>query len=271
MLSIETYTPIALSPYIKSFWRLEVPGGLLQPYMEVILPDGHHEIVFQLNAPMARKRCGSEDWHHDHAIYFSGQNRKSYTQRLDPGTILYGVRFYPHTQALFFDFPASLSTDNLISLPDVANADSLRDCIRESSAKTFENLEKEFTRRASRLKKPEDSFLYVDAAVRRIIGQQGNVKIELLEKITGVTARHLEKSFQKYVGISPKHFCNIVKYGSFVTYRKHHPEQTLTECAYEAEFHDQSHLIYLSRLITGQSPKGYFNKLNYINNFFLEP
>ncbi|HKO79897.1 MAG TPA: hypothetical protein VJU78_05850, partial [Chitinophagaceae bacterium] len=66
-------------------------------------------------------------------------------------------------------------------------------------------------------------------------------------------------------------FCNIIKYSHFVNYKKKHPDKTLTECAYEAEFYDQSHLIYLSNLITGQSPKTYFGKVNYINDFFLEP
>jgi AraC-like DNA-binding protein len=270
MLNIQTYIPKALTPFIHSFWYLKVPEDRNDPYIEEILPDGHHEIIFYLNALPARKRSGSHQWQNDPRVFFTGQNRKSYTHRFDPGTIIYGIRFQPHTQALFYNFPASLSTDNLIELGDVAAKDVLPTCITESPAKTFANLERELTRKAAALINHNNTFQYVDAAVHAILNEHGNVKIEHLEKRTGVTSRHLEKSFQKYVGISPKHFCNLVRHNHFITYRKHHPHKTLTECAYETGFYDQSQLIYLSQRITGHSPKTYFQTLNYINDYFLE-
>lgn len=269
MIFIQTYLPKKLSPFIRSFWYLKVPEDLTQPYIEEILPDGHHEIIFHLNSTSDRKRSGSEDWWSEPTAFFTGQNRKSYAQKLNPGAVIYGVRFHPHTQALFYDFPASLSTDNLIPISDIFTNDALGGCICESPEKTFANLDMEFTKKASQIKNYGATFLYVDAAVRQIICQAGNVKIEFLEKMTGVSSRHLEKSFQKFVGISPKQFCSMAKYNHFITYRKDNPNKTLTECAYEAEFHDQSHLIRLSHRLAGQTPKSYFNKPNHINDFFL--
>jgi AraC-like DNA-binding protein len=271
MISIETYTSKTLSSVLKFFWCLKVSEDIEAPYVEEILPDGHPEIIFHLNSTPARKRTGSEEWHNDPPAFFAGQNKKSYVQQLNPGAMIYGVRFYPHTQALFYDFPACLATDNLISLPDVSAKDTLTDCITGSPQQTFENLEKEFVRRATRLQNPGNTFLYVDAALKKIFSQKGNVRMEVLEKITGVSSRHLEKSFLKYVGVSPKQFCTTLRYSHFVTYRKNNPGKTLTECAYEAEFHDQAHLIRLSHMITGRSPKAYFTNQNYINTFFFEP
>jgi len=260
-----------LSPYIQSFWRLQVPDGLPGPYTEEILPDGHHEVIFHLNTAPARKRQGSNHWHADPGVFFSGQSKKSYTLQLHPGAIIYGIRFHPHTQALFYPFPACLSTDTLIPFADVTANDDLSACIDACAHTTFTRLEKEYCKKAARLQSPTDSFHYVDAAVRRIVRQKGDASMALLEKITGVTARHIEKSFQQYVGVSPKQFCHIVKYNYFIQYRKSHPQKSLTECAYEGSFCDQSHLIRLSHLITGQSPKTYFGKPHYINDFFLQP
>lgn len=271
MISIQTHIPEKLAPYIRSFWCLRVAEGLEKPYLEEILPDGHHEIIFNFNSIPLRKRNGSDEWLQDPSAFFTGQNKKSYLQQLHPGAVLYAVRFHPHTQHLFYNFPASFSTDNLISFSDISPNDNLWGCFSESPDETFANLEQVFLKKAASLNKPEDAFLYVDAAVQKIIKEKGNVKNKQLEKITGVSARHLEKSFQTYVGLSPKQFSNIIKYSHFITYRKNHPEKTLTECAYEAEFHDQSHLIHLSNQITGQSPKAYFGKLNHINDFFLKP
>lgn len=269
MISILTHKTQKLSHYIKSFWCLSVSSRSSSAYVEEILPDGHHEIIVNLNSGPVRKKTGSDQWQNDPSAYFTGQNSRSYLQRLDPGATIYGIRFHPHTQHLFFDFPASLTTDQLLSLSDISRTETLWNCFSESPLETFNNLEKEFLRRVADFKSIETSFLYVDAAVHKIIEKNGNVKNDQLEKITGVSARHLEKSFQKYVGLSPKQFSNIVKFNHFVTFRKTHPEKNLTQCAHEAGFHDQSHLIHLSNLITDKSPKMYFGKLNYINDFFL--
>lgn len=271
MLSIQTHISEKLTPFIKSFWCLTVDDNLKVPYLEEVLPDGHHEIIFNFNSRPVRKRIGCESWLNDPSSYFTGQNRKSYLQQLYPGTVIYAIRFHPHTQNLFYNFPASLSTDTLISFSDISPNDALWNCFSDSPGKTFANLEKVFLRKVKSLNKPEEAFFYTEAAVQKIVKEKGNVKNTHLEKITGVSARHLEKSFQKYVGLSPKQFSNIIKYNHFITYRKNHPKKTLTECAYEAEFHDQSHLIHLSNQITGHSPKAYFGKLNHINDFFLEP
>jgi AraC-like DNA-binding protein len=171
---------------------------------------------------------------------------------------------------LFYNFPASLSTDNLIGFGDAAVKDELPACIDESAEKTFAHLEKEFSKRIYRLNNPGNVFLYVEAAINCIIREKGNVKMQRLEKITGVSSRYLERSFQQWVGISPKQFCSIIKYSRFINYKKNNPAKTLTECAYESQFTDQSHLVRLSNIITGQSPKNYFNRPNHINNFFLE-
>ncbi len=271
MVSIQTYTPRQLSPYIKSFWRLQVPAGLSYAYAEEILPDGHHEIIFHLTAAPGRKRQGCNNWCADPAVFFSGQNKKSYSLQLQPGALMYGVRFHPHTQALLYPFPAHLSTDTLIPFEAIAGTDRLSACVDECAQTTFERLELAFSKKIAGLPRPADAFAYVEAAVRRILQQKGNATMATLEKLTGVTSRHIEKSFQHYVGVSPKQFCHIIKYNQFINFRKAHPHKSLTECAYENLFSDQSHLIRLSQLITGQSPKAYFGKPHFINDFFLHP
>lgn len=269
VLSIQTYSPKALSPLIRSFWQLKVSDKLDQPYVEEILPDGHHEIIFHLSSPPLRKRDSKRGWQKDPRIFFAGQNRKSYLQQLQPGSVIYAVRFLPHTQALFYDFPASLSTDNLIDFHDVAGTDVLTSCITESATETFAHLEKEFTKKASRIDYQKSVFLYVDASIQHILEQKGNIRISTLEKLTGVSSRYLEKAFQKYVGVTPKQFCNLIRYNHFVTCKKNNPEKTLTQCAYEASFYDQSHLINSSNQITDTSPKAYFSKPSHINDHFL--
>ena len=270
MLTIKTYCPSSLSPLVKSFWYLKVSEDLKQPYIEEIIPDLHHEIIFQLNSVQSRKKGGDKDWVNDPEIYFAGQNSKSYKHKFSPGAVIYGVRFHPHTQSLFYDFPASLNTDTPIPLADISGNDILPDCISDSPQKTFANLEKELIKKASRLESKHVAFDYADAVIRKILNHKGNIKISSLERVSGVSDRYLEKIFSKYVGLTPKQFCNMVRFNHFINIRKNNPDMRLAECAYAAEFYDQSHLIRQSRLITGKSPKSLFYNCDDINDHFLK-
>lgn len=269
MIDIETYKPEKLSTLIKSFWCLKISDNFSNPYIEEIIPDGHHELIFSFGSAGFRKRIGESTWQKDPSIYFAGQNKKSYIQHLKPGSIIYAVRFHPHTLALFYNFPAFHSTDNLISFSDVVSNDILTGCITESPATTFANLEKEFLKKASKLTFSIE-YQYVDSVVKKIMSHHGDLKISSLERVTGVSTRYLEKLFQQYIGVSPKKFCNLMRYIHFVTFRKNNESMSLTQCAYETGFNDQSQLIYLSQLITGSSPKTYFTKPNHINDHFLK-
>jgi len=269
MISISTYKPAKLKDYIKYFWRLEVTVGIDQGYVEEIVPDGHPEIVFHLQSPGLRKNSFDKEWQKEPMFFISGQKRNSYLQKLEPGTIIYAIRFHPHTLPLLYNYPAWESTDSLIKFTDLCSSDQLVHCITESGEETFRNFERVCTERIARLENTSTAFLYVDAAVKKIIKHQGVFRIEELEKLTGVSSRYLEKSFLQYVGLSPKQFSGIIRFNSFINYQKNNPGRSLTDCSYEMGFHDQSHLIRLSKLITGKSPKSYFLKENRINDFFL--
>lgn len=270
MISIHTYIPKRLFPLIKSFWCLKVLDLVNSPYEEEIIPDGHHEIIFHLSSEPAKRKNEDSEWRDEPVAFFAGQDLKSFKVQLEPGALIYGIRFQPHTQALLFNFPASITTDYPLSLDDVAKADSLWNCISEQPQKTFSNLEKFFFKEIWLLSNVPNAFNYVNAAVHEILNHKGNIKIDRLVEKTGISAKHLDNSFKKFVGVNPKTFCNIIKFNHFINYRKNNPSKSLTECAHEANFYDQSHLIHLSNAITGKSPKEYFGERNFINDFFID-
>lgn len=100
--------------------------------------------------------------------------------------MIYLVRFHHHKQALFYDFPASLNTDNPIPLEDISGNDILTGCISKSWEETSANLERELVKKASRIKNSNPPFLYVDAMIKRIFDQRGNIRISSFEKTMGV-------------------------------------------------------------------------------------
>lgn len=270
MISIQRYIPKTLFPLIKSFWCLKVSDSLKSPYEEDIIPDGHHEIIFHLDSNPAKRKTENGEWLCEPDAFFAGQDLKSFRVRLNPGSTTYGIRFHPHTQALFFDFPAITTTDFPLSLTDVGKSDLLWSYISDCPKETFSNFEKYFLKRIYLLNYSSSSFNYVNHCVQEILNHKGNIKIDFLVKKIGISGKHLGNSFKKFVGVSPKTFCSIIKFNHFINYKKNNPSKTLTECALEANFYDQSHLINLSNTITGKSPKAYFGKINCINDFFID-
>jgi AraC-like DNA-binding protein len=235
-------------------------------YEEDIIPDGHHEIIFHLHPNTAKRKTG-QSWDAEPDAFFAGQTLQSYSLQLKPGSVLYGIRSYPHTMALLFNCPAAIFTDQLITVNDIPGAAALRHCVTDNAAVTFSRFEKALSRRIAGLQL-SNSFQYVSASVAAIIRHKGDIRVDELTRKTGVTVKHLDNSFKQFVGITPKTFCNIIRLNHFIRYRADHSFKSLTECAYEAAFYDQSHLIKLFRAFTGKSPKAYFNNVNYINEHF---
>lgn len=102
MISIQTYIPKTLFPLIKSFWCLKVLDLIETAYEEEIIPDGHHEIIFHLSSEPAKRKTGNDEWRDEPVAFFAGQDLGSFKVQLKPSAIIYGIRFQPHTQALFF-------------------------------------------------------------------------------------------------------------------------------------------------------------------------
>jgi AraC-like DNA-binding protein len=267
MISLQTYVPEKLYPFVKSFWRLEVAQLGESCYEEDIIPDGHHEIIFHLQPNTAQRKTGPKGWGCEPGAFFAGQTLQSYSLRLKPGSVLYGIRFYPHTMALLFNVPASIFTDQLLPVRDIPGATALQHCITDNAANTFSRFEQTLSARIANLQL-SNGFLYVNAAVASVLQHNGDVRVDALMRQTGISVRHLDNSFKQFVGITPKTFCNIIRLNYFIRYRAGHAFKSLTECAYEAAFYDQSHLIKLFRTFTGKSPKVYFNDTNYINEHF---
>jgi len=216
---------------------------------------------------MAQSKMGRQDWVSEPDAFFAGQTLQSHSLRLKPGSILYGIRFYPHTMALLFNVPAAIFTEQMLPVNDIPGAVALQHCITDNAANTFSRFEQELSARITDLQ-PSNSFMYVNAAVASVLQHNGDVRVDALMRQTGISVRHLDNSFKQFVGVTPKTFCNIIRLNHFIRYRASHTFKSLTECAYEAAFYDQSHLIKLFRTFTGKSPKAYFNDTNYINEHF---
>jgi AraC-like DNA-binding protein len=267
MISLQQYHPVSLAPIVKSFWCLRL---MANSYHEDIIPDGHHEIIFHFNENCAKRGTGGNTWIKEPAAFFAGQTSRSYSLELSNECLIFGIRFYPHTLHTLFSFPANESTDKLLPVEDIREAKDLIDCLSKNIRRTFHRFEELLLQKAANLDLFSNHYRYIDHSVNEIIRKKGDIKIDSLIKQSGVSAKYYDTQFNRFVGITPKAFCNIVRLNHFISYRNNFPEKRLTECAYEAGFFDQSHLIRLFRSVTGQTPSAWFHQSNFINNQFIE-
>lgn len=270
MIALQTYIPPTLSRFVKSIWQLKVVGLSEPSYREDILPDGHHEIIFHVTSEKAKRTNESDHWIKEPDSFFAGQTLRSYSLELENNSLLYGIRFHPHTLHLLFGFPADLITNNMLPLHDIPAAYALKKCITENFSATCKNLEAALLQLCKGVDLSVNKFHYMEYAVQEIIKSRGDISISHLLNRTGISQRYFDTVFRQSVGINPKSFCNIVKLNSFISYKNKHPHKKLTECCYESNFFDQSHFIKLFKSVTGQLPKAYFKNYNHINDYFTE-
>lgn len=270
MINLQTYQPDKLSLFIKSFWCLQISDLAENTYKEDIVPDGHHEIIFHCKPNSARRTEKNDNWIDEPDSFLAGQNSRSYSLELAGNSLLYGIRFYPYTLSSLFHFPADCITDYILPLHEIPKTKILQDCITKDPLQTFANFEKALMKLLEQTDYLSGKSKCIQYSVGEIIKNNGDVEIENLVRHSGFSLKYFGTLFKQHVGITPKSFSNIIKLNYFINYKNSHPYKNLTECAYEANYFDQSHLIRIFKEITGKSPKEHFNSANHINNYFSE-
>lgn len=105
------------------------------------------------------------------------------------------------------------------------------------------------------------------ALMHKLIGDLINVEedqtIGELALKYGTSRQNIHKLFNKYVGKSPADFRKIHRFRETLTNRiaSLKKEENLTSLSYESLFYDQSHMIKEFKLLTGLTPKKFFENI----------
>src|SRR5687767_13276748 len=137
MIRLETHIPTSLSDIVKCFWRLHVPATATSAYRELIIPDGHHEIILHLHEGQAKRQERGQGWNTELPAFLTGQTTEPYLLEMLPGATVYGIRFYPFSAAPFLRLSASETTNRLISLYDLACVTELMNHLQQNATATF--------------------------------------------------------------------------------------------------------------------------------------
>ncbi len=233
MLDIKKYTLLpSLANYIDAYWSIE---NVSEKDVEIpIVPDGCMDIVYQ-----------------HQKLFLVGAMSEAFTVNIKPREYTFGIRFKPsilpqilHVKACdFVDKKIELRTINLELFEKLS---FLKKDYNERIEKLniiFQNISQEIDFDTNILK-----------AVDFIKSFNGDIKLNSLEQRLGLSSRQIERIFGRYIGYSPKKFCNIIRF--FVLFKKVIKQDAgdLALRAYELGYCDQSHLSKEFKKFSNFSP-----------------
>lgn len=91
--------------------------------------------------------------------------------------------------------------------------------------------------------------------ISKVIRQNGNIKINELEKDIGYSSRNIQRIFLGDTGVGLKQFSRYLRMQTAITMLGYQPNDSLTDIATELGFSDQSHFIKDFKMLTGISPR----------------
>ena len=98
----------------------------------------------------------------------------------------------------------------------------------------------------------------LSATLEQINRTSGKINIDILAKQYEIGGKKLERIFSRYVGVSPKSFCGIIRFTRLFNFLDKIPNDiNWTSVAYDCGYYDQAHMIREFNKYVGYSPEKY--------------
>ena len=252
-LHYREYTPGKhLQPYISCYWTMTSEIELDKPIPHRVIPDGCADIIFDLNEHSYRK-AGSVVGTMTKPIFAKLKGRVNYL----------AIRFLPGGFLHFFDSAMHNFTDQIIPLETTSGKDS-RNLIEQLFLENhIENQIKLLESHLERLLKTNNKNEPVAKnAIYNILVNKGNISVSELSRIVDTSKRQLRRKFERWVGVSPKAFCRIIRFKNVLRMVRSGPKCNWLSIALDGGYYDQSHFIHEFNSYYGLNPSDFLRSKN---------
>ncbi|MBO3697426.1 helix-turn-helix domain-containing protein [Roseivirga sp. E12] len=252
---------LSLSRFIKSYWLIDSEGDATQ-HRQKIIPDGYPELIFHYGDPYRINIDG--EWYTQESELTAGQIRKHFFLENTGKSGMIGIKLMPTSLTQLFGIDMSLFKDNVkpISTLDIDLTQHLPKASLEGKDLFINSFEDIVKNQLSNVSKEQSA---VEVAVLETLNTKGGISISKLCQEIGISERHLERQFSKYVGLSPKFYARIVRFAHIFELMQNQ-DNSWSDLVYASGFYDQSHFIKNFKEFTGEDPSAYgFNEKNMAN------
>jgi len=225
--------PGHLEPFVECFWTHQ-PGSAVVDYP--VLPDGCVDIVYSPGRTRELQVVGAMT------------SARKFT--LVAGQIEFGMRFRPAMSQSFLPVPGLKTTDQSIDLSEIWGADARRLVEQVSEAQSPARCIHLFE---TRLRNHGD-ITVVQRLCAAIVEEAGQVRIDDLAFQAGLSARQLRRLFLDQIGLSPKHFCRVIRFRNSLSRLPQAGRTEWAQIALDCGYYDQAHFINEFREFSGYTP-----------------
>ena len=258
-----------LSHFIE--WLFFYEGYTPPHTKEKRLPDGAVELLINLreepkllfdNQDASRATAFKRSW-------ISGQQEGFIVIDVAGETSMIGIRFKPGGAWPFFSFPMAELQNGVVELDLIWGREThfLQEKLVAACtpAQKFQLLENFLLGLAKGQFNPNP---YIDFAVQALRHPDENFSIRWLTQKTGISHKHLIRTFDKCIGIKPKMLARILKFQKVIHLLEQRQPVKWANLAYECGYFDQAHFIKEFQQFSGINPGSYFDvrgeSINYI-------
>ena len=242
-----------LKPYISCYWIMTSERDLEGPILQRVVPDGCADIIFDLNEHSYREVAS-----------IVGTMTKPIFAKLKGQVDYIAIRFLPGGFLHFFNSAMYNFTDQIIPLETISGKES-----RNLIEQLF--LENHIENQIKLLESHLENLLRVNNkndpvaknAIYNILVNKGNIRVSELSKIVDISKRQLRRKFERWIGVSPKAFCRIIRFQNILQTFRRDSKCNLLSIALDGGYYDQSHFIHEFNSYYGANPSEFLRSKNF--------
>jgi AraC-like DNA-binding protein len=243
-----------LKQYVQCYFICETHTAVITE--DKVFATGFVEIMFNLGTDGPQKILNG-GLVNDPLIQLWGQTIQPLTFESFGRHSMFGIRFFTHTAACFFDEPIEKFNDMVIDFADIAGKEArllhLKLMEAESSDRKIELTEQFLLARLSLFGHKFEKLKLVTSIMHEMNRGDFFENINSVAARYGMSSRYLQKVFLMYSGLSPNLFSKISRFQkSLQLVAKNN--LSLTAIAYHCGYYDQSHFIKDFKYFTGFPP-----------------
>lgn len=229
---------------------------------ERVIPTGNVELMFHFKRPFVVTHTGNSKTEQPISMLNGiGRSFADISTQGESGVI--AVSFYAYGACCFFDFPLSEAENASLHLCDVLS-NEIREieeqiCEANTLDERIAIIERFLMKQFSPVANYD--FLLIKDCIAAIKKEQGILHARTLSEKFFVSSKSLERKFASLVGITPKQLIKIERFKKAILELSKPETFSLTKCACNNGYFDQSHFIKEFKMFTGYTPKEYRSRL----------
>ncbi len=243
-----------LKNYVQCYFVCETDTAVFTE--DKVFATGCIEIMFNLGTD-GPQQLRNGDLIKQPDIQLWGQTIQPFTFASFGKHSMFGIRFFTHTAACFFNERIEEFNDQVIDFKDIGGKETVELYSKlleaESLYRRIELVEEFLLKRLLLLEHKFTRLSLVNSIMHDLSKDDFLENINSVASQYGISSRYLQKIFLNYSGLSPNLFSKIARFQKSIHLVAGNAS-SLTSIAHQCGYFDQSHFIKDFKFFTGSTP-----------------